>query len=69
MELDFYDENIKKRLRLHLEMCMRKLPLLDMDPGRYIIKIPQYLWKINRHEDSVDSITIETHLSSKRRKG
>lgn len=26
---------------------MKKMPLLDIDSGRYVVKIPQYLWKIN----------------------
>ena len=27
---------------------MRKLSQFDMQNGKYIIKVPQYLWKLNR---------------------
>lgn len=44
---------------------MRKLPLLDIDSGQYIVKIPQYLWKLNSL--SLDGpLTLELHRSTRR---
>lgn len=48
---------------------MRKLSLFDKDPGRYYIKIPQYLWKLNKFGQKIESITMQTYLSVRKRKG
>lgn len=69
LDFDLYDENIKKRLKLYLEIYMRKLPLLDIDPGRYTIKIPQYLWKLNKSSLGIQSISLQVYLSRKKKKG
>lgn len=70
VDFDFYDENVMKRLRLHLEIFMKKLPLLDLTKGRYTVKIPQYLWQLNKTCCPPGTqITLQTHLSNRTFKG
>lgn len=69
LDFDFYDENAKKRLRLHLEVYMKKLPLLDLNKGRYTLKVPQYLWQLNKFSFPGSQITLQSHLSNRKKKG
>lgn len=47
IDFDFYDSNIKKKMKLYLEFVVRKNPFFDATGGSYKIKIPPYLWKFN----------------------
>lgn len=48
---------------------MRKIPLLDINKGKYTIKIPQYLWQLNKTNSLTNQPTLQTNLSSRQRRG
>lgn len=69
IDYEFYDANIKKRLKLYLEFVVRKNQFFDATSGSYKIKIPAYLWKNNTYLGNSPDIIMRSHLSHKKKKG